>query len=367
MNTMVSVGALPSLRSQEEDDLLERSKKKTKTTQEQRKELEEVENVMEETEPSTGKGEQMAEESCPSANPSSGGEEQTPPEKLGVNATGKTNGKEMIGYQGSHARMEPELKEQFGPWMLAVKPPRRGKFSNGKGTGFGKGVSFIGNPILPITSPPKANSSSTKSRFAVLDNEEIEVEEAHVALEEATNISPNNKTPLNSKGKRPVVQINEKQILNDHERNNIRRDTTKTNRESLQGAGETSRRRNQAASQVEHTVVREFEVLEIPIDPLVTTWPDFMEDIDKVVLEHLEDDMRIQLHGGPDERNHYILRRHLVGNKFIFHKIVHISINTALTIEPAPFQNGMENKDTFEVVHFIVHVLDINGLQARPK
>nr|GMC74277.1 uncharacterized protein LOC109162703 [Ipomoea batatas]GMC78460.1 uncharacterized protein LOC109162703 [Ipomoea batatas] len=203
------------------------------------KELEEVENVMEEIEPSTGNGEQMVE----------------PSPKMSYSAAlaGFTT---TVGCQESHARTEPELKEQYGPWMLVAKAPRRGRFSNSKGTGFGKGDNFIGNHIMSITSPPKVNNINTNSRFAVLDNEEVEVEEVNVAVEEVNNVSSNNKSPLNSKGKRPGVLINEKQILNDHERRNISRDSTITNRASIQRAGETSRQRSQAAAQVEHTVVR---------------------------------------------------------------------------------------------------------------
>nr|GMD58727.1 hypothetical protein Iba_chr11fCG8350 [Ipomoea batatas] len=107
--------------------------------------------------------------------------------------------------------------------------------------------------------------------------------------------------------------------------------------------------------------IEDFEMLEFPIDPLVTTWPAFRADIGKVVLEPLEDGLRIPILGGPNERVHYILGRHLVGNKFLFHNIVHISISTALGIEPAQFQEGMENENLFVVGGFSVFLLDIGG------
>nr|GMC89588.1 myosin heavy chain, clone 203-like isoform X1 [Ipomoea batatas] len=107
-------------------------------------------------------------------------EEGLPPANSGEEVTGKTNGNESTMCQRSLKHPEPELKEPFGPWMLAAKSTRRGRFSNGKGMGSGK----ADNPTGKTNTPPlNVNVNITNSRYAVLDIGEDETEKIQEVIE----------------------------------------------------------------------------------------------------------------------------------------------------------------------------------------
>nr|GLL21541.1 uncharacterized protein LOC109158743 [Ipomoea trifida] len=213
--------------SLEEDDLLARSKKKTKTLQDQQSVTQVLSDGME-----------------------------------GIESSTETQQREMeTAPKRSHIRPEPELKEPFGSWMLAKKVSRRGRQSSNRGMETSRGEGLIG--VIGKTTTPtlKVNGNSYNTRFAVLDTGEAEIEQTQEVMKEILiqspkNKSPTTKSPLSSKGKRPSVQISEKQIINDKEPWAKRGSNTSAIREHPQRNGECSSRNMQAAAQAEHTVVR---------------------------------------------------------------------------------------------------------------
>nr|GMD43978.1 uncharacterized protein LOC109158743 [Ipomoea batatas] len=241
--------------SLEEDDLLARSKKKTKTLQDQQSVTQVLSDGMEGIESST-ETQQREMETVPKSE-----KQGLPPANEEEGVTMNSNGKEDNDCQRSHIRPEPELKEPFGSWMLAKKVSRRGRQSSNRGMETSRGEGLIG--VIGKTTTPtlKVNGNSYNTRFAVLDTGEAEIEQAQEVMDEILiqspkNKSPTTKSPLSSKGKRPSVQISEKQIINDKEPWVKRGSNTSAIREHPQRNGECSSRNMQAAAQAEHTVVR---------------------------------------------------------------------------------------------------------------
>nr|GMC82869.1 uncharacterized protein LOC109162703 [Ipomoea batatas] len=111
--------------------------------------------------------------------------------------------------------MAPEISDSYGPWMIAKRSERRQNRYQGMKEGKQYGAGNQGS------NGKKNMDTLGGSRFEALqenDQEEVNcVEEENIMHEPES--SPNNTRgniqPISSKGKRPSVQVNEKQILNE--------------------------------------------------------------------------------------------------------------------------------------------------------
>nr|GMC47798.1 uncharacterized protein LOC109170322 [Ipomoea batatas] len=111
--------------------------------------------------------------------------------------------------------IRPEISDSYGPWMIAKRSERRQNRYQGMKEGKQYGAGNQGS------NGKKNMDTLGGSRFEALqenDQEEVNrVEEENIMHEPES--SPNNTRgniqPISSKGKRPSVQVNEKQILNE--------------------------------------------------------------------------------------------------------------------------------------------------------
>lgn len=158
--------------------------------------------------------------------------------------------------------IRPEVVEDFGPWMLAQRKQRKNGNAYIKNNQGGKFVSNMdGNKRIGRQNSNIQKEAGVSTRFNALygleDNEEIQgVETFHDLEEPQDNGNQSMRTNIQGKGKRPQVQVSEKQIENDK---NTKQPVTKGQssevREESSRSG-TLRRSKQAAAEAEHVVVR---------------------------------------------------------------------------------------------------------------
>lgn len=160
--------------------------------------------------------------------------------------------------------IRPEVTDSFGPWMIAKRNQRRYDQKHNRKDGNKKGV----NQHASNGQEEKAMGETLMrgSRFAAL-NEETGEEGQEQQIMEGDNInngvvsgekvgfyelSKNNKT----KGKRPAVQISEKQVMSTTNTNMSRKNgLTDREKEGRTTQDQTSRMRNMAGAAEEHVVV----------------------------------------------------------------------------------------------------------------
>nr|GMD10288.1 uncharacterized protein LOC109158503 [Ipomoea batatas] len=169
----------------------------------------------------------------------------------GVNTTSTSYGKDRTLIDKVLPLQRPEASETFGPWMIAKKPARRNSRNNGMVTGKGNGSRI----------KEHNEKIGESSRFAVLeeetgeDIENIDYEQTH---HNELNSKKKGKQPM-SKGRRPNVQVSEiNNIANkgisikaDNQGNQHKSSTSHDGSMNAKGG-----RPNQAAALDEHTVVR---------------------------------------------------------------------------------------------------------------
>nr|GMD33340.1 uncharacterized protein LOC109162703 [Ipomoea batatas] len=169
----------------------------------------------------------------------------------GVNTASTSYGKDRTLIDKVLPLQRPEASETFGPWMIAKKPARRNSRNNGMVTGKGNGSRI----------KEHNEKIGESSRFAVLeeetgeDIENIDYEQTH---HNELNSKKKGKQPM-SKGRRPNVQVSEiNNIANkgisikaDNQGNQHKSSTSHDGNMNAKGG-----RPNQAAALDEHTVVR---------------------------------------------------------------------------------------------------------------
>lgn len=199
------------------------------------------------------------DEGCPMNIPEKGEEGEQSPTEDGDNGRTSTLETNRVECQTKHVRQAPEMTEPFGPWMLAARNPRRGRGGYGKSMGNGRGEaqkSDNSDKSKANTPQPKPKDNHGNSRFSVLEIEGENDDETQDNMEIPIENGPSASGKLPSKGKRPICQINEKQLRTstpqgDEMRKNQSDSTEKQNKTE----GSTSRSKK-AATQEEHTVVR---------------------------------------------------------------------------------------------------------------
>lgn len=151
--------------------------------------------------------------------------------------------------------IRPEITESFGPWMIAARNSRRPNRDNAK-----KGV-------YQRKSDGKSEENNKGknlrgSRFVVLHGEDENEEENQAHYDEPNEIYNKGeefsgpKSRGNVRGKRPTVQVNEKQIMGEI---GVREDINDKGESSgkREGMARTlmERNHNRAAEEIEHTVI----------------------------------------------------------------------------------------------------------------
>ncbi|XP_019166933.1 PREDICTED: uncharacterized protein LOC109162703 [Ipomoea nil] len=212
-------------------------------------------------------------EQCEAKNKEEGGAETA---NDGGGAPGEVDG-ETNKENNTSLVIRPEIVERFGSWMIA--PKRQYRSNNAQ---YGRNIHKDGKDVpgtsksngnLPNAARIKSNAKgkqkeaenqgiSIASRFAPLreENEEqidVEINESNGEDNGATfnNKGNNNK----DKGKRPNVQITEKQLANDMSTSNRSKQPSKQTQVTPSSNANTSRKNtksNQAAAEETHTVAR---------------------------------------------------------------------------------------------------------------
>nr|GMD66690.1 F-box protein At5g49610-like [Ipomoea batatas] len=237
-----------STRSLEDEDLLERSIKKTKTMGCSMLEEQQAEEAMAESGTNLERKETQTGETTIIEN-------DTPMMADGIRERMKAD--VIVGNQGKNVEKAPEIREPFGPWMLATKQTRRGRpqtLHYAKGFGNGKGERNNGKQKELLCSE---HEIKTNSRFEVLGLEQTDIEEVQQQEEELRlETGPISRDPRLDKGKRAVVQVNEKQILNSPGFINRMGREAKNTSNTEKTVREIRTHSRQAAAQEEHIVVR---------------------------------------------------------------------------------------------------------------
>lgn len=175
------------------------------------------------------------------------------------NDGGSTKGKNQSG--SLEPEIRPEISESFGPWMIAKRNTRKQYQSQTRKEGSKKGGNLRGSNGNEQRTNKESMGSG--SRFMVLE-ERTQEEQLEEPINEENEVDKNEmgvdnglKKSLKSKSRRPAVQVNEKQDM-ENNRNNEEAwlKTNDRNTGEKVARGTSSRTRNKAGEEDEHIFVR---------------------------------------------------------------------------------------------------------------